>query len=349
MAIGEQAGEATGQIHGLDFNVRYIGNAQSQQGLERGRTERKRPNWRHRIRMGLGVLALLGTSVKGAYAGDGPQNCEPRTFEQAGKTALLAGHIGEAAALNQRLVNLMTYNIAGARPQTDKLNKIAELVKSGKPDVAALQEVWADSISDLQERTGMNVYFAPAASFNGRPFGNAILTNPERVKVLDQHTVSLGSSPGHENRVMQMVWLEINGKRQLVITTHLANNDPGIFGDEHPGARVEQATQAMRAVAASETSHIKVEQVVLMGDLNAATDSQAGQIIANAGFTDMFDAAGAGNIVTFPSDQGTVDHILIRSAHQFEPFQLGVTGGDLTDHCALVAREYTGGPALTNN
>ena len=123
---------------------------------------------------------------------------------------------------------VMTYNIAGHDQLYDRnhIRKIAEVINAVKPDIVGLQEVhrktWQarfhDQAKELQELTGLNIFFGPSYGEVGGGFGNAILTRGDLVST----TIHPLPSVGEPRSLIESV-IRIDGATINVYVTHLTS------------------------------------------------------------------------------------------------------------------------------
>jgi endonuclease/exonuclease/phosphatase family metal-dependent hydrolase len=172
----------------------------------------------------------------------------------------------------------MSYNVGGQRGDVAAM---AELVRSQRPDVVAVQEAprrlrWRSRCADLARRFGL-VYAA-----GGLPgLGNLILVDL-RVRVHDTWCLRYPLTPGRHLRGAALARCSVGGSTFVVAGTHLAT-DP----TERPG----QA--AILAKALAEVS----PPLVLAGDFNEEAGGAAWTAVADG----RIDAAGDSGPATYPA------------------------------------------------
>jgi endonuclease/exonuclease/phosphatase family metal-dependent hydrolase len=196
------------------------------------------------------------------------------------------------ASLVTRL-RLMSYNVHGLRGD---LAAMAELVRSQRPDVVAVQEAprrlrWRSRCADLARRFQL-VYAA-----GGLPgLGNLLLVDL-RVRVHDTWRLRYSLTPGRHMRGAALARCSVGDSMFVVAGTHLAT-DP----TERPG----QAAVLARALA-------DVSQpLIVAGDFNEEPGGAAWTEVAD-GRIDAGDPAGAGGVATYPAAAPTqrLDAILV--------------------------------------
>jgi endonuclease/exonuclease/phosphatase family metal-dependent hydrolase len=173
------------------------------------------------------------------------------------------------------------------------------------PDVALLQEVWAEEAGrhqaeELARAAGLHWAAADVPFRNGLAFCNAVLS---RWPVLDTETLFLPAAtgrPGH--RHVLLARLEAPGGPRTVASVHLE------WPYDQSGLRVAQAEVLAAAVARTTTEPQSSFPVVVGGDLNATPDSDEVRLLtgrrpgAAAVFQDAWEVAGP------PGDPGWTWH-----------------------------------------
>jgi endonuclease/exonuclease/phosphatase family metal-dependent hydrolase len=218
------------------------------------------------------------------------------------------GHLPDSD-LSGRHLRIVTYNILGGR-NTDgsrDLSRVAEVIRTLTPDLAALQEVdvktlrmaGADMPAELARLTGLKAAFAEAMPHDGGSYGEAVLT---RLNVTKQTNHPLPYRQGHEPRVALELQCEIPGIRTpvILIATHLDHLDD----------------DACRLLQIARLRELFTEQTldapaILAGDLNAAAESaEIGKLCEFWQPTWPADMPG----FTWPADKPTarIDHVLIQ-------------------------------------
>jgi endonuclease/exonuclease/phosphatase family metal-dependent hydrolase len=190
-------------------------------------------------------------------------------------------------------LRLMSYNVHGLRGDLDAM---AELVRSQRPDVVAVQEAprrlrWRSRCADLARRFQM-VYAA-----GGLPGLGNLLVVDMRVRVHDTWCLRYPLTPGRHMRGAALARCSVGGSAFVVAGTHLAT-DP----DERPG----QA--AILAKALAEVP----EPLIVAGDFNEEPGGAAWTAVAD-GRIDAGDPAGAGGAATYPAAAATLrlDGVLV--------------------------------------
>jgi endonuclease/exonuclease/phosphatase family metal-dependent hydrolase len=267
---------------------------------------------RSRPRLALGAVSLIVIFLLAAPAVGGTRS--------AGRSAL-----------NGFPVRIATYNIfmgLGADVDMD-LDRLAFQIALQKPDVIALQEVsrgWftsgsVDVLPRIAERLGYSYRFFPAAD---QTWGNAIVTN----------LPAAGSAHGFLPQgisAMRRGWggevLELgNGQRLFFVVTHLYHPRDG-----HE-LRAEQAQALVqRTLSVAERYHL-VDMTVLVGDLNAESDSEELSSIREV-YSDVLGVIAPWP--TYPSwapDQ-RIDHVF--ASEELHGAEAATFGGLASDHLGI--------------
>lgn len=315
-----------------------------------------------------GFLAFpaIGTETGTGIAGKaGPMRLAPTALLLV---LTLAAATGSRAA-GPRL-RVMTYNIHfGAGPEPARMapgarwvEEIAAMIRSGNPDVVALQEVVAGGAQSrfvnqrklLAERTGYRIFYKEAQHIWGISSGIALLT---RHPVLEERLVEI-MRPGElpipgqtrkdhaERRVAQAARIRVPGFQPVwFVNTHFHS------GDRHNRRPNFDALQNRLVGTLS-------GPVVMLGDFNSRAPKPDGQgretaygrsIMRTADqvpFEDALEARGKFDPRTFRSASGhfRLDWIFVSTRH-FLVQNAYVTGWELSDHEAIVATLVTHPPA----
>jgi endonuclease/exonuclease/phosphatase family metal-dependent hydrolase len=215
----------------------------------------------------------------------------------------------DSSALRGFPVRVASYNIfmgLGADVNMD-LDRLAEEIASQVPDVVALQEVsrgWftsgsVDLLPRIADRLGYSYRFFPAAD---QTWGNAILTN---LPSADHANGFLPQGISAMRRGWGGEVLELgNDQRMFFVVTHLYNPPDG-----HE-LRAEQAKRLVERTLALGERYQLVDMTVVVGDLNAESDSEELSSLRDA-YVDVFGYLGTVPMPTYPSwapDQ-RIDHI----------------------------------------
>lgn len=125
-----------------------------------------------------------------------------------------------------RALVVVTYNVhggVGLDGRTD-ITRVGDVLARLDPDIVALQEVLSahpgargGQVAELAERLGMNNVLGTTMCRDAGPYGNAILS---RLPIVDASCFDL-SVEGREPRGLMRVVLEHEGRRLMVMNTHL--------------------------------------------------------------------------------------------------------------------------------
>ena len=161
---------------------------------------------------------------------------------------------------NKKLsLKVATYNIHKCRGLDGRIDtdRIAAVLKPLKADVIALQEVVGPSLKAtgqeeaLALKLNMQHLLAPAHTYRGRLYGNAVLSH---LPVLRHITYDL-TQPGHEPRLCQRVDISLYGH-----TIHLYNVHLGT-------SAAERARQARKLLSFIADENVHGPKIVI-GDFN---------------------------------------------------------------------------------
>lgn len=193
-------------------------------------------------------------------------NLRRLTRDERGQLVSFPERIGFPRQTRPLLV--MTYNISGHNQLYDKdhIRKIAAAILSVHPDIVGLEEVhrktWQarfhDQAQELQQLTGLNIYFGPSLSEAGGGFGNAVLTRGTFLYATAHPLPSFGEP----RSVIESV-IRIDGATINVYVTHLTS-----WGKFKSRSRDEELVCLARHVQTSRYPYI------LVGDFNAPPGSR---------------------------------------------------------------------------
>lgn len=228
-------------------------------------------------------------------------------------------------------LRVMTYNIK--RGAESSLDSIAGVIQAEDPDIVGLQEVDMDAARSgrvhqawrLGDITGLSAVFLPSMPLgDGGLYGNALLS---RFPILRAETHALPSLD--EPRALLVAELEVPGLPGdvplTVAVTHL-----GLDEDERA-----------RQVAAMVPLLVGIPWLVLMGDLNAASDIHSMHLLRQS-TRDTWSLAGHGAGLTFPAAEPAVriDYVLLGNDPQGslpDPLDAHVSTTTASDHRPVVA------------
>jgi endonuclease/exonuclease/phosphatase family metal-dependent hydrolase len=156
-------------------------------------------------------------------------------------------------------LRVATYNVHKCRGIDGRVDseRIASVLKPLKADVIALQEVVGPSVKSAGQdeaiaiRLHMNSHMAPARSYRGHLYGNAVLTRLPVTK----HIICDLSVAGHEARLCQKVELTVEGHTINLYNVHLGTS----------GA--ERSRQAKKLISRISDESVRGPKI-LIGDFN---------------------------------------------------------------------------------
>jgi len=225
---------------------------------------------------------------------------------------------------------LMTYNIhhgEGMDGRVD-LERIAEIIRREGADIVALQEVdrgvartaRRDLAGELAVLTGMTCLFSNNFQFQGGEYGNALLTRFPVREWRNQHYRMLREG---EQRGLLEVELDVNGRRLLVLNTHL---------DFRPDD-AERLSNVAEILARTKSSD--ADAVVVCGDFNSLPESPT-HAAMKAAFQDAWEAAGVGDGFTYSSDRPVrrIDYVFHTPG--LAPVRAWVPSSLASDHLPLI-------------
>ncbi len=229
-------------------------------------------------------------------------------------------------------LRVLSYNIHHGEGVDRKLDlpRIADVVKSVKPDLVALQEVddgtqrtnKVDQPAALARLTGMKVVFGGNIRYQGGDYGNAVLSRLN----INRHKNHLPPLFDHgEQRGVLEVEIEMpnEGGTLLFLATHL---------DHRTGDRERLASaKVINALVATSTS----QPAVLAGDLNDLPDSKTLRE-----FGSMWIRANEKVLPTVPVNQPTkqIDFIMFRPTENWRVVEVRVLDEAVaSDHRAVFA------------
>ncbi len=250
-----------------------------------------------------------------------------------GWLAILLGHsVADARQPEAGMLRVLSYNIHHGEGVDGKLDlrRIAEVIRSARPDVVALQEVdrrvdrsgGVDQAAELAEMTGMNVVFGGNISLQGGHYGNAILSRFPITR--------------HENRLLPNL---NQGEQRGVIDAQIELpgwSSPLRFLATHLDHRGDPAERIASAKAINEWVAGTPRQLTLLaGDLNAVVGSDPLKV-----FKRQWSHTTDPPLPTIPVDQPRrqIDYVLFRPAEHWEVVAARVLDEAVaSDHRAILA------------
>jgi endonuclease/exonuclease/phosphatase family metal-dependent hydrolase len=221
----------------------------------------------------------------------------------------------------------MTYNIHHGEGLDHKVDlpRIAELIKTEKADIVALQEVdkgvkrtdGRDLPAEFAKLTGMTVVFSNNFHYQGGEYGNAILT---RFPVLTRTNLHYQMLYTNEQRGVLQLTLDVGGKQLYFMDTHI---------DFRPGdaERLKNVGELKQLVAAHHDLPI-----IICGDFNSKPDSSTHKDMSEF-LTDPWPLCGKGPGFSFPADAPNrrIDYAWI-SQETIRPLRAWVPQTEASDH-----------------
>lgn len=247
--------------------------------------------------------------------------------------AFLPVQAGEPTADSGPLqLRVLSYNIhhgEGVDKSLD-IERIADVIKSVKPDVVALQEVdrgvtrtkGMDQPGDLSRLTGMEVLFGNNIRYQGGDYGNAVLSKLP-IKRYENH--SLPALRNGEQRGVMEVEFDLPGSKTplLFFATHF---------DYHP----DESERLASVKFINELPVFDKQPLALLaGDLNALPESKTLQLLASS-----WKRANDEAQPTFPAEKPVrqIDYILVRPKSRWKSVEFRVLDEPVaSDHRPILA------------
>jgi endonuclease/exonuclease/phosphatase family metal-dependent hydrolase len=232
----------------------------------------------------------------------------------------------------KRLIRVMTFNIHHGEGTDGKidLNRIAEVIVNQKADIVALQEVdrnvertaHRDLIAELAALTGMKYAFGKNIDYQGGDYGNAVLSRYQIVKQQNHHYKML--RPGEQRGLLQVV-LNVEGKRLLLLNTHLDHRQD----DAERLANIDEIKQIL--------GQYKGLPVILCGDFNDIPDSPTHRKVEET-WADSWRRAGKGEGFSYSSTQPQkrIDYVFVNKGNALVPVTAWVPESNASDHLPVV-------------
>lgn len=252
--------------------------------------------------------------------------------------AFLAVFLGAGCAQSQpkaqknETFRVMTFNIHHAVGLDEKLDlqRIADLIKSEKADLVALQEVdkgiersnKLDLGAALGRMTGMSCVFSNNYSYSGGEYGNAILS---RFKVVSRDHRLIPKTDTPEQRGWLKAVVEVHGRKLAFWNTHI----------DHRRDDAERLQGVEKFVAWKKEEPLPV---IFCGDFNDTPGSRTHRKL-KVHFDDTWEKVGQGPGHTVPVTGPTrrIDYIWVSHGAEIEPIRAWVPVTDASDHLPVVA------------
>ncbi len=231
-----------------------------------------------------------------------------------------------------QVLRVMSYNIHHSRGADNRVDvaRIAEVIKAQKADIVGLQELdrgversgRKDMPAELAKLTGMHVYFEKNIIYQGGDYGNAILS---RYPILQQTNSFYKMVRPNEQRALQQVILDVNGRKVLFLNTHI---------DYRP----EDDERLLHAVEIKDAlKRYPTLPTILTGDFNDYPNSPTHNSIKTL-FADTWEATGQGDGFTLYSDGPVkrIDYIFYVKSDALKPLKTWVVDTKASDHLPVV-------------
>ena len=225
-------------------------------------------------------------------------------------------------------VRVMSYNLHNGFSASGNLDMeaLALVIEESKPDVVALQEVsrgWlvngcVDMLPWLANRLNMHYIFGPTA---GPLWGSAILS---RYPILSWEIHELPPYDLYLRRGFLDVTLDLNTEQLRVIATHY-----------HHMPRDSDLRQLQTSVILDAWND--TPSTVIMGDLNAISDTPEIRRLADAGLVDVAAYLYATPQLTFRADTPYARFDYIWVSEDLVPIYLNVPESTASDHLPVIA------------
>ena len=259
----------------------------------------------------------------------------------AAALVLFATGCGGARGGDAAEIRVLVYNIHAGKDAkgVDNLERVAQIVKDTRADVALLQEVDVrtrrsgnvDQPERLRELTGFHVAFGKTLDYQGGLYGIALLSrwpiDSSRVSPLPINPPQLRSGVSYEPRGALRAFIASPHGTLVALNTHLdASRDDGYR---------RQETRTIIAIADS----LRRRGFLLVGgDFNSEPGSAVQAALATAALHDAWLMCGYGNGLTYPADSGTkrIDYLYLQDGVGCA--RADVIRTDASDHRPLLVR-----------
>lgn len=227
---------------------------------------------------------------------------------------------------------VMTYNIHHGEGLDGKVDllRIAELIKSERADIVALQEVdkgvertaRRDFPDELAALTGMTCIFSNNFHYQGGEYGNAVLTRFPVLRATNTHYKMIRE--GEQRGILQLT-LDVHGRKVVFMDTHIDYRPD----DAERWSNVGEIHQLAKQYAGL--------PIILCGDFNATPESRVCRKL-NERFDDAWVLGGTGDGFTIPAanPRKRIDYIWISKGASFTPIKARVCPSDASDHLPVL-------------
>ncbi len=227
-----------------------------------------------------------------------------------------------------RSLRVIDYNLHNGFNTAGRLDmeSLAKIIEESGADVVGLQEIsrgwliWGslDMLTWLSQRLGMPYVTGPTGDAQ---WGNAILS---RYPILRAETFPLPPETLDLRRGYIMTEIQIGAGSVSVIDTHFTHRS------DHDEIRTMQAGNLLSAWNGAPTS-------IIVGDLNADPDSEAMQLLSDAGLVNVAAEIGTPPIRTSPADnpRRQIDYIWTSPDLGFS--DLEIVNSTASDHLPVIA------------
>lgn len=199
-------------------------------------------------------------------------------------------------------IKLLSFNIQHCRNFITReidVDGVVNLIKNSGADIIGLNEIYGEhkgnlpQYQEIAEKLGFDYYFGKTFTFNGTPFGNAIVS---RYKLKNPETIMIPDPPLRDSH-----WYET----RCIIKTGFENFDLNVLVTHFGLFETEQENALKTTIDILNNLESKV---VFMGDLNMEIDNPKVQRISSIITNTLTDDS-----LTYPSinPEKKIDYIFI--------------------------------------
>jgi endonuclease/exonuclease/phosphatase family metal-dependent hydrolase len=254
---------------------------------------------------------------------------------------VLLASCASVSGRNDREIRVLVYNIHAGKDAkgVDNLERVAQLVRDTRADVALLQEVDVgtrrsgnvDQPARLRELTGFHAAFGKTLDYQGGLYGIAVLSrwpiDSSGVTSLPIDPPQLRSGVSYEPRGALRAFVSSPHGPLVLVNTHLdASRDDSYR---------RQEAQTIIAIADS----LRPRGMLLVGgDFNSEPGSAVQATLTAARLRDAWLACASGSGFTYPADSGTkrIDYLYLQDGVQCAGAEVIPTTA--SDHRPLLVR-----------